>query len=274
MKFKKLIIVTLALASTLFLYESLVAFSDGITGRTKKSGGAAGCICHGSSATTSVSAIISGPVSVRAGDTATYTLKLFGGPLVAGGVDIAAQTGTLQTSYLESKLQLMSGELTHTEPKLSVAGDTIKWIFKYTAPNLSNQFDSIYANGNSVNATGGSSGDAWNFAANFKIYVTSPPIGITQISETVNNYKLAQNYPNPFNPSTKINFSLVKSGFVKLNVYDNLGRLAAALVNRNLSSGSYEVSMNASEYGLTSGMYYYKLESNGFTETKKMVLSK
>jgi hypothetical protein len=274
MKFKKFFIVTFVLASSFFLYESLIAFSDGITGRTKKSGSSAGCICHGTSPTTSVSVIISGPSSVFAGDTATYYLKLFGGPLTAGGCDIASQTGTLQTSYLESNLQLLSGELTHTEPKLSVGGDTIKWAFKYKAPILSNQYDSIYANGNSVNNTGGSSGDSWNYALNFKIFVRSPPIGITQTSETVNSYKLAQNYPNPFNPLTKINFSVLKSGLVKLSVYDNLGRLAATLVNENLSSGSYEVTIDAGIYELSSGMYYYKLETNNFTETRKMVLSK
>lgn len=271
--FKKIIIITLVISSSLFLYESLVAFSGGITGRTKKSGGSAGCTCHGSTPTASVSVIISGPTSVAAGDTATYRLKLFGGPLVAGGCDIAAQTGTLQTSYLESQLQLLSGELTHTAPKLSVGGDTIRWTFKYKAPNAPNTKDSIYANGNSVNNTGGSSGDAWNYANNFVINVV-PPTSIIKSSEIVKDFNLSQNYPNPFNPSTKINFSVVKSGFVSLKLYDNLGRLSANLVNEDLSAGSYQVTMDASTYGLTSGMYYYSLETQGFNETKKMILAK
>ena len=272
MKFKKIIIVTLVLACSFFLYESLSAFGAGITGRTKKSG-TPGCTCHGSTATQSVNVKISGPTSVQAGDTATYRLQLFGGPLAAGGCDIAAERGTLQTSYLESQLQLVSGEITHTSPKLSTGGDTIRWTFKYKAPNAPNTKDSIYANGNSVNHTGGSSGDSWNYAANFIINVT-PPTSIIKNTETVKDFKLSQNYPNPFNPSTKISFSIVKSGFVSLKLYDNLGRLVADLVNENLSAGSYDVTMDASTYGLTSGMYYYSLVTNGFSETKKMILAK
>lgn len=272
MKFKKIIIIALVFTSSICMYESLTAFSDGINGRTKKSG-APGCTCHGTTATSSVSVIISGPASVTAGDTATYRIKLFGGPLTAGGVDIAAQTGTLQTSYLESQLQLMSGEITHTSPKLSTGGDTIRWTFKYKAPNTPNTKDSIYATANSVNNTGGSSGDAWNYANNFVINIT-PPTSIVKNSEIVNDFKLGQNYPNPFNPSTKINFSVMKNGFVSLKLYDNLGRVTAILINQNLSFGSYEVTLDASTYNLTSGMYYYKLESNGFNETKKMILTK
>lgn len=272
MNFRKIIIIAIVFISSFCLYESLTAFNDGVSGRTKKSG-APGCTCHGTVATSSVSVIISGPTSVAAGDTATYRIKLFGGPLTAGGVDIAAQTGTLQTSYLESQLQLMSGEITHTSPKLSTGGDSIRWTFKYKAPNSPNTKDSIFATANSVNNTGGSSGDAWNHANNFVINIT-PPTSIVKNSETVKDFSLSQNYPNPFNPSTKINFAFAKSGFVSLNIYDNLGRLAANLINGNLSAGSYDVTLDAATYDLTSGMYYYKLETNGFSEVKKMVLAK
>lgn len=272
MKLKTIIIAVLVLSSSVFLFESISAFSGGITGRTKKSS-SPGCTCHGSTPTTSVSVIISGPASVKAGDTATYNLKLFGGPLVAGGCDIAAQTGTLQTSYLETQLQLLSGELTHTSPKLSVGGDTIRWSFKYKAPNAPNTKDSIYANGNSVNNTGGSSGDAWNYANNFVINII-PSTSITKNTEVVKDFSLSQNYPNPFNPSTKINFSVLKSRYVSLKLYDNLGRTVADLVNEDLSSGSYQVTLDAAAYGLTSGMYFYSLQSNGFNETRKMILSK
>ncbi|MBS1492727.1 MAG: T9SS type A sorting domain-containing protein [Bacteroidetes bacterium] len=273
MKISKFVIIVLVLLSSFALYETLEAYSGGITGRTKKSGSSPGCTCHGTLPTTSVSVIISGPTSVAAGDTATYRLKLFGGPLVGGGCNIAAQTGTLQLSYLESQLQLLSGEITHTSPKLSVGGDTIRWTFKYKAPNSPNTKDSIFANGNSVNMASGSSGDAWNYANNFVINIV-PPTSIVKNTETVENYKLSQNYPNPFNPTTKINFSVPKSGFVTLKLYDNLGREVADLVNGNLSQGSYEVTMDASTYELTSGMYYYRLEANGFSESKKMILAK
>jgi hypothetical protein len=97
--------------------------------------------------------------------------------------------------------------------------------------------------------------------------------GITPVSNNLpSKYVLEQNYPNPFNPSTNVKFSLPKEGFVKLNVYDGLGREISSLVNENLKAGEYEVGYNAA--GLTSGAYFYKLEVNDFVRTKKMILVK
>ncbi len=83
-------------------------------------------------------------------------------------------------------------------------------------------------------------------------------------------YELQQNYPNPFNPSTTISYSLPHSGLVQLKVYDLLGREVADLVNEEQAMGNYKVEFNASN--LTSGVYLYRLQSSGFTETKKLVL--
>jgi hypothetical protein len=97
--------------------------------------------------------------------------------------------------------------------------------------------------------------------------------GITPISTQIpNEYKLSQNYPNPFNPVTKINYSLPKSGFVTMKVYDMLGREVVKLINENKVAGDYSFDFNASS--LTSGVYFYRLEVNGFVDTKKMMLLK
>lgn len=85
-------------------------------------------------------------------------------------------------------------------------------------------------------------------------------------------YSLSQNYPNPFNPSTKIEFAIPKEGFVSLKVFDVLGREVALLVNGDFKAGGYTVDYDASM--LPSGIYFYKLTSGGFTETKKMILVK
>ena len=85
-------------------------------------------------------------------------------------------------------------------------------------------------------------------------------------------FSLSQNYPNPFNPSTKINFSIPKSDFVKLNVYDGTGKKVSEIVNKNLDAGNYSYTFNAS--GLSSGVYYYTIKTNEFAETKKMMLIK
>jgi serine protease len=98
-------------------------------------------------------------------------------------------------------------------------------------------------------------------------------LGITNFnSEVPEKYSLSQNYPNPFNPSTNIKFALTKPGFTNLKVYDALGREVSELVNKNLLAGSYEVEWNAASF--TSGVYFYKIQSEGFTETKRMVLIK
>ena len=86
------------------------------------------------------------------------------------------------------------------------------------------------------------------------------------------SYQLSQNYPNPFNPVTKINFAIQKQGLVTLKVYDMLGREVAALVNEFKQAGYYSLDFNAS--GLSSGIYFYKLQANDFTDIKKMVLIK
>ncbi|MEO8512562.1 MAG: T9SS type A sorting domain-containing protein [Ignavibacteria bacterium] len=102
---------------------------------------------------------------------------------------------------------------------------------------------------------------------------TNTFVGINQISSEIpRNFELSQNYPNPFNPSTHFGFRIADFGLVKLTIYDALGKEVAILVNIELQSGSYEADWDASAY--TSGVYYYKLESGAFTETKKMVLIK
>lgn len=85
-------------------------------------------------------------------------------------------------------------------------------------------------------------------------------------------YALEQNYPNPFNPSTTINFSLANEGFVKLAVYNTLGQEVMTLVNEVKESGVHSVTFDASV--LTSGAYFYKLETAQFSQTKKMLLTK
>jgi hypothetical protein len=84
--------------------------------------------------------------------------------------------------------------------------------------------------------------------------------------------KLEQNYPNPFNPSTKILYTINHSSFVTLKVYDILGKEITTLVKEPLLEGEYEVEFDGSK--LTSGIYFYKLQSDDYVETKKMVLMK
>jgi hypothetical protein len=85
-------------------------------------------------------------------------------------------------------------------------------------------------------------------------------------------YELNQNYPNPFNPATKINFALPKDGFVKITIFDLLGREIRTLVNESKTAGYYSVDFSGEN--LSSGFYFYKMETGSFVETKKMMLIK
>jgi len=88
--------------------------------------------------------------------------------------------------------------------------------------------------------------------------------------EIPTSFALEQNYPNPFNPSTIIEFSLPRSGYVVLKVYNVLGEEVATLVSEERSAGRHKVQWNAS--GFASGVYFYRLQVEGFTDAKKLVL--
>jgi hypothetical protein len=109
---------------------------------------------------------------------------------------------------------------------------------------------------------------------NFNFYLLNVNIiGITPISSEIpKTFILKQNYPNPFNPSTNIVVAVPKKSSVKLVVFDMLGRQVEILVNEELSPGSYKINWDASKY--SSGIYFYKMVTGDFTDTKKMILIK
>lgn len=98
-------------------------------------------------------------------------------------------------------------------------------------------------------------------------------VGIEPVSNEIPNvFKLYANFPNPFNPITKIKFDIAKNTNAKLLVYDVLGRVVETLVNGDLKAGRYEVDFDG--YALSSGVYFYKLVTNDFVDTKKMLMIK
>ncbi len=110
-------------------------------------------------------------------------------------------------------------------------------------------------------------------------YLIKSNIPLTGISgnisvSTPENFKLGQNYPNPFNPSTKINFSLPEHSKASIKIYDINGREVAQLFNDTRDAGNYEVNFEADRYGLSSGVYFYSLTTQNFSETKKMTVLK
>ncbi len=86
------------------------------------------------------------------------------------------------------------------------------------------------------------------------------------------DYNLAQNHPNPFNPSTSINFALPEASNTSLIIYDLLGKEVARLVDGEMSAGYHTATWNASN--VSSGVYFYRLSTGKFTQTRKMLLMK
>jgi photosystem II stability/assembly factor-like uncharacterized protein len=104
-------------------------------------------------------------------------------------------------------------------------------------------------------------------------YSVITDIGANSVSSIApESYELNQNYPNPFNPTTNIKFGVPNTGNVSLKVFNQLGKEVVTLVNGIKTAGTYEVSFDASTFG--SGIYFYRLEADNFTATKKMILVK
>ena len=90
--------------------------------------------------------------------------------------------------------------------------------------------------------------------------------------EMPGKFKLLQNYPNPFNPATTIEYSIPRTGFVALKIYDILGKEIAVLVNEEKSAGKYKINFDASKF--SSGVYFYMMQAGNFVETKKLIVLK
>lgn len=164
----------------------------------------------------------------------------------------------------QNNIYLAAGTTTHMAACKVNSNGTSAWTIAVpgsysNALDIGNDFSVYVVGGNTAGAT-------------IKILQT----GITSVSGNSgtkpSEYKLGSNYPNPFNPTTKIDYSLPVQGLVNIKIFDILGREVATLVNEVKQAGSYTAEFNASN--LNSGIYFYKIESGDFTETKRMLLIK
>ena len=109
------------------------------------------------------------------------------------------------------------------------------------------------------------------FAAEATLDLTVTAIGDDN-RNIIDGFNLSQNYPNPFNPTTQIEFSVEKKGFYSLSIYDITGKVVKTLVNGELESNNYSLTFDGR--GMSSGIYYYKLQGMGQSAVKKLVLLK
>jgi hypothetical protein len=174
---------------------------------------------------------------------------------------------------VEARIPLVDLATKRNAGKTSI--DTITW-----KPNYKIPFD-IGINDNDGNSREGrmfySSKDEDNGWQNVTVWAHTwigddQPVGVESNPLVENKYSLEQNYPNPFNPTTQIRYSISQAGVVKIKVFDVLGRQVSELVNKQQGVGSYSVDFNASS--LSSGIYFYSIESGSFKAAKKMMLIK
>ncbi len=233
-----------------------------------------GCFCHMPDGVqpgpfAEVRAWFSGAETLRVGERAIFTLYGTKDSLIAGGFNIAAFFGTLDT--LSAGMRVEDGELTHTFPKIA-QGDTLWWQFRYTAPNLPGT-DTLYASFCAVDTSYDPNGDYWNYAPKFIITVL-PMASVPPVASKPATFTLFQNYPNPFNPSTIVQYQLAQASDVKLELFDALGRKIATLVQAQQGPGMYSYTLHASQFNLSSGVYLYRLQAGDFVATQKMLFLK
>lgn len=228
------------------------------------------------------------------GNAATADTIQIRNTILAGNVRLADSTGTgsfspqqwLQTPSFGNTIFSDNSSVQLTNPfniypDVPLPADNVNyWIPLSGSPALSG---ASFSNPNlagfeNVSYRGAFGTDNWtaNWTQfNPKNYII---IGITQLSGIVpENFLLQQNYPNPFNPSTVIRYSIPsnakgQASNVKLIVYNSLGKEIFTLVNQEQSAGSYSVDFNANN--LSSGIYFYTLKTEGYSDTKKMMLLK
>jgi len=136
----------------------------------------------------------------------------------------------------------------------------------YTAPETEVELDlEMIITSNDIN----------NPSITIPIHITTVPNSDPAIVPVVTT--LEGNYPNPFNPETTINFSLKESGKVRINIYNLKGQLVKQLIDTELPSGKHQIVWNGKDNqgrNVGSGIYLYRMEAKGYTNTKKMMLMK
>jgi hypothetical protein len=189
-----------------------------------------------------------------------------------GGVDVIYYSDSLQSgppTNLSDVLYYTSASnpnpTTFSTP-MRVSNNPLEWSSRLYIPSLIEYYDAA-----------GEVGAIWVGIDGTSKRVYFDRLGNTTRVHNKNNivpekFILGQNYPNPFNPETKFDFAIPKNAFVTIKVFDLTGREVATILNKEMTAGSYTVTYNASM--LATGVYFYKLTTSEFTDTKRMTVLK
>jgi len=157
-----------------------------------------------------------------------------------------------------------SGTITKTIWRFSPVDTFLTWHAKYQFPQLGDYNVTLSVKAN----------DLWSDIA---IKIPVRPKSIDKLVNRPAAWKLDQNYPNPFNPETQISFGIKENSNVKVTIYDALGRNIKTLVNEKLTAGFYKTNwkgLNSGGLRVPTGIYYYSIQTDKFTQTRKMLLLK
>ncbi len=199
-------------------------------------------------------------------------VQFYFGPGSSNDVPRAISLDDAGNVYVSGSSNLVATSNDYTTIKYDPMGDKL-WAWTYNGPANSSDYATSIAvdHQGDVFVTGRSMGTISGF--DFATVKYSPLVGIQPVSnQTPTKFSLMQNYPNPFNPTTKIKFDLPVSSTVGIQIYNIEGKTVLNPYSGSLSPGSYEYSVDASS--LSSGIYFYRITANGFTDTKKMALVK
>ncbi|KAF0142115.1 MAG: hypothetical protein FD122_952 [Stygiobacter sp.] len=202
--------------------------------------------------------------------------------LGSGGVD----SDVMALAFMGGNLYT-GGNFTNTNPANPSASVSANRIAKWDGSNWSALGSGMFGNsgcsvaalaviGDDLYAAGTFYSAGGVYANNIAKYSCSG--NLTSIGDDNSNYtlpqqfELSQNYPNPFNPTSTIRYNIASAGFVKISVYDILGREIRVLVNEEKSPGHYEVQFDAGN--LSSGVYFYTIRTRDYSQSKKMILLK
>ncbi|MBM4165371.1 MAG: T9SS type A sorting domain-containing protein [Ignavibacteria bacterium] len=236
-------------------------------GLTRKNG--VGCVCHNEFHSPNVNITIAGPDSVALGETANYTLTVYGGPDSAAGMNVAVLRGSL--SSLDTFLVVLDSELTCTAPLRPSETGLIRWNFSYTAPFIPGA-DTLYAVANSVNLNGIPTEDEWNFGENV-VLTAYEPNAVSEEENSLPSFRLISSYPNPFNASTNIRFLQTEPAHISLRIFDISGKVVATLLeNQWMDAGTYEVPF--ARTFIASGLYIVYFQTPSSSLSTKIILLK
>jgi hypothetical protein len=206
---------------------------------------------------------MSGQEGLIAGATAMLQTSNFGAnwtnvPMLGSGNEVGITFAPMITDNFISPAWYV-----RTSTNIYVSYNFTSWSIEYTAPAGNYNAISQARMGRGIWAVRSNGGISYHTIINDinKIGTNAP-----------NRYELFQNYPNPFNPVTNIKFQIPQSGFVTIKVFDALGKEVQTLIQQELKSGFYETKFNAEN--LSSGIYFYKLETDKFTDVKKLLFVK